>query len=198
MTSRSLPLHSTSCQVSDGMKRVLIALLVPLAAQRLRRRDRRQDGGRCRHRAGQGRCSRGQCRHAKPEKGGRKARAGAAQGGGGAWQAGSHGAGALPQGPGRFADATTAPAVAAALRYFLDTEYNGVGGALLCLALVPGRRRRAVHDARVRRPAEPMGPAQCRPLSRQVPDSFPVAPPAAERMPRTLLDTLPAPRPRSR
>jgi hypothetical protein len=29
------------------------------------------------------------------------------------------------------------PAGATALRYFLDTEYNGIGGALLSLALVP-------------------------------------------------------------
>ena len=52
---------------------------VPLAAWRLRRRHRRQNGGRCRHYPGQACLRWGRCRHHQPEEGRREARPRAAR-----------------------------------------------------------------------------------------------------------------------
>ena len=71
----------------------------------------------------------------EPDRSRPEARPRAAQAGRGAGQAGPHGAGALPQG--QAAADRQLRSGRAALRYFLDTEYNGWGGALLSLALVP-------------------------------------------------------------
>ena len=57
-------------------------------------------------------------------------------------------------------------AVRAALRYFLDTEYNGIGGALLSLALVPDDGDELYLTLKTDEPLARVGAAACRALSR--------------------------------
>ena len=64
-------------------------------------------------------------------------------------------------------------AAAAALRYFLDTEYNGWGGALLSLALVPddGEELYLTLDWRRRRSSRGSSATSC-PISTRCPSSL--------------------------
>ena len=55
------------------------------------------------------------------------------------------------------------------MSYFLDTEYNGWGGALLSLALVPDEGEELYLTLDWDGPARAMGRAQRRPLSRHGP-----------------------------
>ena len=57
------------------------------------------------------------------------------------------------------------PAVALSMRYFLDTEFNGFGGALLSLALVPEDGEEFYVTLGLRRPAPSVGRAQRHALS---------------------------------
>src|SRR5205085_9192395 len=97
--------------------------------------NHRQDRGRCRHLAGQGSLRGGRCGNHQPGRSRPKARPRNQETRRGARQTAAAGAGSLPQG--RAARDRQLRLGAAPLRYFLDTEYNGWGGALLSLALVP-------------------------------------------------------------
>src|SRR5204863_6075773 len=88
----------------------------------------------------------------------------------GAWPSGPPGAGALPQG--KAAADRRLRCGPDPLRYFLDTEYNGWGGGLLSLALVPEDGEELYLTLDWNGPVEPWVEKNVVPYLDSVPDSL--------------------------